>query len=700
VAPFTWSVAPGSNLPPGTAIVHGNGVVSDIIAGKPTTPGTYSFTLNVVDGAGQMASTTIGNVQVTSLAISPLRLPTGVVGTPYNAALTQSGGTPPYGPMQLVEGSSISPGLTFSAAGVFSGTPTAPGNYLLGAVYTDSLSMGFQFYRLTIDNAAGEAKAVSLSPSAIEVSRPLGAPTAGIPLQIKITNGQPAFTTVISGIPGATISTTPGATPGVLADLIVNLPTETLAQGVYHGMVGVKVNGTANVDEVAPILVTIGPPPVVQALTATPNNGSGIHQIFSLTYSDSVGATADLQGAFVQFTNVANPALLCRIQHRATVGQVRLLGDDGLTWGPFTSYGAGTLQNSQCSLNLATSTATPSGNDLTLSLDITFKPAFAGPATLAMRAQSVVPSQNTGFLAKGTFTVGGAVLDGVSITPNTGTGVTQTFSAVFTDSLGVTTDLLRARVRFGPNGVGTCVVDYDAIANKVRMLDDTGAAGGFVNLGVGVLQNSQCSLDLAASTAVPSGTTLTLNLKYTFKASFLGAHPVSLRAVSNFGTDTGWLARGTWTVGATVQALAITPVNGSSAADAAQTFVLTFSDSAGVAADLIAARVRFRVLSTGLQCNISYNAVLDQVRIVDDTGIAGPFTSFGAGTLFNSQCILDLASSNAVRSGNDLTLTLRFTFKPAFANSLVGPKDVAMLATSSVGPTTNWVSKGSWTVTP
>jgi hypothetical protein len=296
--------------------------------------------------------------------------------------------------------------------------------------------------------------------------------------------------------------------------------------------------------------------------------------------------------------------------------------------------------------------------------------------------------------------VGGAVLDGVSITPNTGTGVTQTFSAVFTDSLGVTTDLLRARVRVGPTGANSCVIEYDAMAGLIRLQDDTGVPGPFTPLGNGTLQNSQCTLDLAQTTAVPSGTTLTLNLKLTFKAPFLGPQPIFLRATSNFGNTTGGVERGTWTVGATVQALTITPVNGSSAAGAAQTFVLTFSDSAGVAADLTAARVRFRVLSTGLQCNIAYNAVLDQVRIVDDAGVAGTFTSFGAGTLSNSQCTLDLASSSAVRSGNDLTLTLRFTFKAAFANSLVGPKDVAMLATSSVGWTTNWVSKGSWTVTP
>ena len=574
--------------------------------------------------------------------------------------------------------------------------------------------------------------------------------------------------------------------------------------------------------------------------TVSPNSGTGVTQTFTLTYTDTLGVTADLNGALVRFASVANPAVMCMIQHKATTNQVRIRDDAGV-WGPFMSYGSGTLSNSRCSLDLVTSSATPSGNSLMLSYNLTFLPALTGPATIAMRAQSLtgddtgflpkgtwtvggvsvgavsitpnsgtgvsqtfsavftdslgvstdllrarvrfgpngvgtcvvdydaiankvrmlddsgtagpfvnlgtgtisnsqcivdlaqtngVPSgtsltvnlavtfkpafvgphpifmravssfgTDTGWLAKGTFTVG-AALDAVSITPNTGTGVTQTFSAVFTDSLGVSTDLLRARVRFGPNGVGTCVVDYDAIANKVRMLDDSGTAGPFVNLGTGTISNSQCIVDLAQTNGVPSGTSLTVNLAVTFKPTFIGPHPIFLRAVSSFGTDTGWLARGTWNVNA-VQAISITPVNGSSAGGAAQTFVLAFSDSEGVAADLLAARVRFRTAS-GVQCNISYNAVLNQVRVMDNAGILGPFMSFGAGAYpdNNNQCTLDLASSSAVRSGNDLTLTLRFTFKAAFVDSLVGSKTVAMLATSTVGWTTGWVNKGTWTVTP
>jgi probable HAF family extracellular repeat protein len=428
--------------------------------------------------------------------------------------------------------------------------------------------------------------------------------------------------------------------------------------------------------------------PTVAAVSATPNAGSGVAQLFTLTYSDSAGVAADLSGAMVRFTNDANPALMCAIHHRATTGQVRIMDDVGV-WGPWTSYGSGTLSNSQCSLDLATSSATPNGNDLTLALRITFLPAFAGPATISMRAQSV-SGANTGWLSRGTWTAG-ALIDAISITPSSGIGVTRTFDAAFTDSLGVSADLKRAMVRFGASTVNGCVVDYNAITATVRLFDDAGVPGTPAAFGSGSLTNSQCTLDLSQSSAAPSGTNLTLTLRLIFKAPLLGPQPIFMRATSNYGNDTGWAARGTWDVNAIVNAIAVTPNNG---AGPTQTFLLTFSDSEGVAADLAAARVRLRS-PDGQQCGISYNAMTDLVRVQDDAGEFGPFTPFGLGAINNnSQCILDLSQSSAARSGTDLMMTLHIIFKPTF----VGPTTIDMRANSNVGSTTGWQQRGTWTL--
>jgi hypothetical protein len=449
--------------------------------------------------------------------------------------------------MQLIDGSSISPGLTLSPSGVFSGTPTAPGNYLLAPIYSDNVSMEYFIYRLTIDSANGEAKAVSLSPSAIDLNRPQGSPTAPIPLNINITNGHPVFRAVITGIPGATISADTGTTPAVIS---INLPTETLAPGVYHGMVGVKVNGTANIDEITPIIVTIGPPPVPLAIDVTPNTGTGVRQVFTATYSDSAGVTSDLKRAMLRIG--AGNASACLVDYNAITATVRLFTDNGEAGSPAVLGTAGTLSNSQCTLYLASSSATPAGNNLTLVADISFASAFAGVQSLAIRAMSIA-GPNTGFINKGTWTVGMPApgVQVVSVTPNVGNGLTQSFVLAYSDAAGVSADLKSARVRFVAAGGGAqCLIDYNAMTNLVRLMGDDGITWSpFTPFGAGVLSNSQCQLNLATSSAVRSGTSLTLVTALTFShAAFAGAKNIDMRANSNFGPTTGFVTKGTWTV--------------------------------------------------------------------------------------------------------------------------------------------------------
>ena len=105
-------------------------------------------------------------------ALTPDTLPPGKVGVPYSATLTLSGGAPPnfFLPHPNWD---LPPGLTLDQnTGVLSGTPTAPGNFPM-IVYAIATGGGdqemFKLYRLAIDNAAGEAPAVSLSPTPIQV---------------------------------------------------------------------------------------------------------------------------------------------------------------------------------------------------------------------------------------------------------------------------------------------------------------------------------------------------------------------------------------------------------------------------------------------------------------------------------------------------------------------------------------------------
>ncbi len=117
-APFVFSSA-GS--PPGLTLST-NGTLS----GTPSAAGTFSFTVQVVD-AGAFSATSARTITVKpELLLGESTLPTGTAGTPYTALFTASGGTPPYQFRKYA--GQIPAGLTLSADGTLSGTPTARGS--------------------------------------------------------------------------------------------------------------------------------------------------------------------------------------------------------------------------------------------------------------------------------------------------------------------------------------------------------------------------------------------------------------------------------------------------------------------------------------------------------------------------------------------------------------------------------------------
>jgi hypothetical protein len=267
-------------------------------------------------------------------------------------------------------------------------------------------------------------------------------------------------------------------------------------------------------------------------------------QTFTAAFSDSLGAAADLKLARVRFgtTNVA----ACVVDYNAMTAVVRLLDDSGAA-GPWTALGRGTLANSQCSLDLTQTSAIANGTSLTLTLRLAFTPSFVGQKSVYLRANSHFGTA-TDFVLRGTWTVA-AVVQAISISPGSGAGPAQSFTLAYADSAGAA-DLTAAMVRFVPadGGAGRCVVAYNAAIGRVRIQDDGGAWGAWTMLGSGTLANSYCALNLAQSTAQPSGTDLSVVVHLTFAPGFTGTKDVQLRANSQTGVTTGWQMRGSWTV--------------------------------------------------------------------------------------------------------------------------------------------------------
>jgi hypothetical protein len=64
---------------------------------------------------------------------------------------------------------------------------------------------------------------------------------------------------------------------------------------------------------------------------------------------------------------------------------------------------AGTASNSQCTLSAASSSVTTLGNDLTLTVEVTFSGTFVGAKNEYLYAYGL-SGQNTGWVNEGTWT--------------------------------------------------------------------------------------------------------------------------------------------------------------------------------------------------------------------------------------------------------------------------------------------------------
>jgi hypothetical protein len=125
------------------------------------------------------------------------------------------------------------------------------------------------------------------------------------------------------------------------------------------------------------------------------------------------------------------------------------------------------------------------------------------------------------------------------------------FSFVYLDPDG-RGDLAQAQVLINTavGGAGACYVFYNPALNSVTLGNDTYTnLLGPMTLGTtATLQNSQCTVNGATSSATWSGNTLTLSLSLTFEPAFIGAKSVFGYAFTVGGPVSGWRTLGVWTI--------------------------------------------------------------------------------------------------------------------------------------------------------
>jgi hypothetical protein len=429
-------------------------------------------------------------------------------------------------------------------------------------------------------------------------------------------------------------------------------------------------------------------------ISTTPSSGQGFVQTFTLLYSDA-GGYANITSEQVNFSAPLSGANACYVS--VSGNSIGLVTDAGTDWTQSTlGTPGGFVQNSQCRVDAAASSVSGSGNNLTLTLAITFSSSFAGTKTIYMNDAD--SGGGTGWLTEGTWTVGSpTVPSAVSVAPSAGSGLTKTFSFVFSDTGGYG-NLSYAQIIINStlNGSQACFVSYFPSNNQIELAGDT---SGWYNATLGsggTLSNSQCTVDATASSLSVSGNNLTLNVAITFSMAFAGTKNIYMIAGDTNGLQSSWLTAGTWTV-ATPSVPSVISTTPSSGQGLAQTFTLAYADSGGYG-NLASAQVNFSSpLSGASACYVGYDQVGHWIVLLDDAGVSWtPSVVLGTAGGFarNSQCTVDAGASSYSSSGNNLTVTLAITFTPSFA----GTKTIWMNSGDKNGSGTAWLNEGSWTV--
>jgi hypothetical protein len=222
---------------------------SGVLTGTPN-GGAYPLTFTAADSSGvaSAAAPLTLNILLSGMTVITPSLPNGVVNVPYvSTTLQQQGGT---APIVWSLGAPLPAGLSLSAAGVLSGTPTSAGAANIFILVTDSTSGTPN--TATFTYTVNIASSVSIGTAAL----PSGTQTVTYPaLAMQALGGTPPFTWAATGLPlGMTLSSS-GMLSGVpTTPFYLPLPDGAVALGAVYvadNTYRVEINGQAAVTSYA-----------------------------------------------------------------------------------------------------------------------------------------------------------------------------------------------------------------------------------------------------------------------------------------------------------------------------------------------------------------------------------------------------------------------------------------------------------------
>ncbi len=509
------------------------------------------------------------------------------------------------------------------------------------------------------------------------------------PIPLNSGNGSMNGTCAVNGF----ASVTPEAN-GTDLTLSVNysiLNVGPISQKIFVSVRDLQGNDTGWLEAGAWYLPTTPVAPAIQKITTSP-------QSLSVLANDANGSGDIARIEFLLGDSTASLQNVC----------AGYFDESSKTFVLFNDAGAPTasLENSQCTLNAAGAPAFTAGlSTLQIHLPLDLKPAFAAsPRTVYARVRDDAGNTSP-WLSAGTWPLALNAPAGPSLSatpPISGAGAEKTFTIHIDHPDGAQLiDVANVLINRVLDGRNACYIAYSRPLGVLYLVANEGPPAlsqGLVLGAAGSVQNSQCRINAAASSAAASANRLTLTLNVTFFAPLAGNNVVYTAARDTAGSNSGWRTQGVHQVPFTrtyPDAIAVSPASGTAAT---QLFELTYDD-ASAATNLQTAWMLINTAIDGRQaCYIAYYRPANLLYLIPDNGDGTQATSVplsGSNTIENSQCRIETATASATTSGQRLTLRIPIQFKPAFS----GPKGIwSAVATTNSAAVSPWQALGAWVI--
>ncbi|WDK49659.1 putative Ig domain-containing protein [Xanthomonas campestris pv. campestris] len=280
---------------------------------------TFSVGLSGASNASIARATGAGTILNDDVVVTvgPASLPAATAGSAYSQNLSASGGTAPYS--FAVTAGALPAGLTLSAAGVLSGTPTATGSFNFTATATDSggsPTSGNRAYTLTVAGATVTLPATSLPAGTAgqAYSGALNPATGGIaPYTYAVTAGALPAGITLNGSSGA-LTGTPGSVGSFAFSVTA---TDSTSSTPSQGTRGYILNIAAPPIMVAPSTLPAATRGTAYSQTLSASGGTAPYTYalasgalpagLTLASNGTLSGTATVEGSF-NFTVTATDA--------------------------------------------------------------------------------------------------------------------------------------------------------------------------------------------------------------------------------------------------------------------------------------------------------------------------------------------------------------------------------------------------------